>query len=198
MRSSLLLSGGMDSIALAWWKRPDVAFTINYGQLAFPAELEASSSVCKRLAIEHHVIEVDCRQLGSGDMAGKGANINAPQTDWWPFRNQLIISVAAMKAIDLNVSELWMGTVKSDSSHKDGTQDFVKLISQLMAFQEGGLIVKAPAIQYSTVELVRMSKVPMEVLAWAHSCHKSSVTCGRCRGCNKYFEVLEALGNVLD
>ena len=30
----LLLSGGMDSISIAWWKRPDVAISVDYGQRA--------------------------------------------------------------------------------------------------------------------------------------------------------------------
>lgn len=40
MKTGLLLSGGMDSLTLAWWKRPDIAFTLNYGQLAAQAEIE--------------------------------------------------------------------------------------------------------------------------------------------------------------
>ena len=38
MNTALLLSGGMDSIALAYWKRPDIALTIDYGQAAADAE----------------------------------------------------------------------------------------------------------------------------------------------------------------
>jgi 7-cyano-7-deazaguanine synthase len=70
-------------------------------------------------------------------------------------------------------------------------------MSALLAVQEGGLTVSAPAIGMSTVDLVRQSGVPLEILAWAHSCHKADVACGACRGCNKYFEVLRELGNEL-
>ncbi len=37
-KTAILLSGGMDSIALAYWKRPELAITINYGQKPFLAE----------------------------------------------------------------------------------------------------------------------------------------------------------------
>ncbi|MBM9968417.1 7-cyano-7-deazaguanine synthase, partial [Pseudomonas aeruginosa] len=74
MKTGLLLSGGMDSLTLAWWKRPDIAFTLNYGQLAAQAEIEASRTICQELSIPHHVIQIDCRQLGSGDMAGTQAD----------------------------------------------------------------------------------------------------------------------------
>jgi 7-cyano-7-deazaguanine synthase len=42
MDTGLLLSGGMDSVALAYWLRPDVAFTIDYGQLSAEGELRSA------------------------------------------------------------------------------------------------------------------------------------------------------------
>lgn len=198
MKTALLLSGGMDSLALAWWKRPDLAITLNYGQLAAKAEIVASISICRRLEIPHYILNIDCRSLGSGDMAGATADELAPASDWWPYRNQMLITLAAMKAIPLGVTHLWLGTVKSDGSHQDGTAEFVSAISQLMAIQEGGMVVEAPAIELSTSELVRISSVPPDLLAWAHSCHKADVACGNCRGCNKYFEVFREVGYGLD
>ena len=197
-KNALLLSGGMDSLALAWWMRPDIALTLDYGQLAAKAEIEASHAVCQKLDIIHHIISVDCRALGSGDMAGEKSDKFAPASDWWPYRNQLLITLAAMKAISLGVTNLWLGTVKSDGSHKDGTQKFISAISDLLSLQEGGLVVEAPAINLSTVELVKKSGVPASLLAWAHSCHKSHIACGNCRGCNKYMEVFNEVGYDLD
>jgi 7-cyano-7-deazaguanine synthase len=198
MRSALLLSGGMDSLSLAWWKRPDIAFTVDYGQLAADAEKAASAAICKRLNIPHHVIEIDCRALGSGDMAGRDANLFASTTDWWPYRNQLLITMAAMRAIELSVDILWIGTVRTDDSHQDGKKEFIEAISHLMAYQEGGIFVDAPAIEMSTSELISFSGIPSGYLAWAHSCHKANVACGNCRGCNKYYKVFEELGYDLD
>lgn len=198
MKTALLLSGGMDSIAIAWWKRPDIAITLDYGQRAAKAEIKAASVTCSTLKIVHHVIKVDCSSLGSGDMAGVAADSKAPSSDWWPYRNQMLISLAAMKAIALGVTHLWIGTVKSDGTHLDGTLAFVEKISDLMAFQEGRMVVEAPAIELSTAELVRISAVTPGGLAWAHSCHKANVPCGNCSGCNKYFQVLDEVGYGLD
>lgn len=193
MRTALLLSGGMDSLSIAWWKRPELAITIDYGQLPAEAEVAAAKAVCKRLNIEHHIIRVDCRSLGSGDMAGEAANEHAPASDWWPYRNQMLLTFAAMKAIVLKADVLYIGTVRSDSSHLDGTPQFVEAIDALVAMQEGGLRIEAPAIGLSTAELVRLGEVPDHFLAWAHSCHRANVACGSCRGCNKYLEVLHGL-----
>jgi 7-cyano-7-deazaguanine synthase len=198
MKAALLLSGGMDSLCVAWWKRPNMGITIDYGQLAAEAEIVASKAICERLNIEHHVIRIDCRAVGSGDMAGAEPDGHAPASDWWPYRNQLLVTIGAMRAISLGVQELWLGTVKSDETHQDGTPGFIAAMNALLTRQEGNIKVIAPAITMTTVELVRRSGVPSHLLAWAHSCHKANVACANCRGCNKYFEVLKELGDGLD
>jgi 7-cyano-7-deazaguanine synthase len=198
MKTALLLSGGMDSCALAWWLRPDFAITVDYGQLAARSEIAASAAICELLSIDHLVVHVDCSSLGSGDMAGGQPDSLAPASDWWPFRNQMLITFAGMKALPLGATRLLIGTVSSDGTHSDGRERFFELIGDLMFFQEGNLQIDAPAISMRTVELVRHSGIPASALAWAHSCHKSNVPCGQCRGCNKYFEVYHELGYDLD
>lgn len=191
---ALLLSGGMDSIALAFWKCPELAITIDYGQAAAIAEVAAARQVATELAIRHETIRVDCSALGSGDMAGSKALDLAPVSEWWPFRNQLLITLSAMKAIALGAAELMLGSVLSDGVHADGRVDFYAAADQLLRIQEGNLRVTAPAISMTTVELIRASAVPMELLAWAHSCHIGPLACGSCRGCVKHFQVIEQLG----
>ncbi|EOE6681447.1 hypothetical protein ACNZ7R_01700 [Enterobacter hormaechei] len=39
----------MDSIAIAWWKRPDIALTLDYGQQAANAEIKAATATCEAL-----------------------------------------------------------------------------------------------------------------------------------------------------
>lgn len=196
LRSGLLLSGGIDSIAIAWWKRPQWALTIDYGQKAAIAEKTAAAKVCKEMGIDHEVVDVDCSTLGSGDMANSAPDALAPTSDWWPYRNQLLITLACMRAISREVEILYVGTVKSDGdSHLDGTHHFVSRMDNLVSSQEGGLRIAAPAIGYTTVELVKISAVPVDLLAWAHSCHKADIACGDCRGCNKYIATFSELGS---
>jgi 7-cyano-7-deazaguanine synthase len=194
----LLLSGGMDSAALLWWKRTEIAITIDYGQLAAEAELSASTELCRYLNIPHEILRLDCRMLGSGDMVGQKTNDYASASDWWPYRNQLLITIASMRAISIGVDRIWIGTVKSDSTHKDGTMTFIDNINRLLILQEGNISIEAPAISYTTKELIEVSGIPMNMLAWAHSCHKANLACGNCRGCNKYFQIFKELGYDLD
>ena len=194
MRRGLLLSGGMDSVALAYWLHPDFAYTVDYGQLAAEGEIRAASMVARELGISHRVLRVDCRSLGSGDMAGTAPSADAPVSEWWPFRNQLILTIVAGKALEDGVGELMMGSVKTDGSHADGRAEFFALADALFTFQEGGLRISAPALTYDAVELVRRSGIPRGLLAWSHSCHIAPHACGRCRGCVKHAETMKALG----
>ena len=193
-RTAILLSGGMDSIALAYWHRPPLAITIAYGQLPAAGELRAGRAVADELGMKHEIIEADLSPLGSGDMAGQPPIDVAPIPEWWPFRNQMLITLAAMRGVALGVTHLLIGTVKGDGAHADGGGDFVAAMDCALKLQEGRLRLEAPAINLTTPELVRKSRTPMEILAWAHSCHVAEHACGVCRGCHKHYETYEALG----
>jgi 7-cyano-7-deazaguanine synthase len=198
MTTALLLSGGMDSIAVAFWKKPDFAFTVDYGQLSSEGEIDAARAVSESLSIPHEIITVDCRSLGSGDLSGKEPIPSAPATDWWPFRNQLLVTLVGMRAVSLGVDTLLFGTVKTDRIHSDGSPEFFEKLDSLLSLQEGRLRILAPAIDLTTLELIRLSSVPRSLLAWAHSCHVSDFACGGCLGCSKYQAVIEELENETD
>ena len=193
----LLLSGGQDSVALAYLVRPAVAITVDYGQLPAEAEILASAEVSRCLGIEHHVLAVEGSALGSGDLAGSPPLRMAPASDWWPFRNQLLVTVAATAALLHFCDEVLLATVATDQTHSDGSSEFVAMLDRLLRMQEGNIGLRAPAAGMSTAELVRASGIPAEVFAWAHSCHKSNVACGRCRGCVKHREVMYELGQTV-
>lgn len=192
---ALLLSGGVDSIALAAWKRPALAITVDYGQVCAAAEFRAAGAACAALGIPHVRVAADCRSLGSGDLAGKPAAAVAPEREWWPYRNQLLVTLAAAEAVTRGVRTLMLGTVRSDSFHADGTPEFVRLTDELLRYQEGGLRLEAPAIELTTAELVRRSGADLPLLCWAHSCHTADWACGRCRGCAKHRDVMAELGH---
>jgi len=193
-KKAILLSGGMDSIALAYWMHPEVAITLDYGQRSAEAEITAASQVANILSMEHHVLRIDCSSLGSGDLVGTTPIGNAPVSEWWPYRNQMLVTLALMKAIQLGVCELMVGSVKTDAQHTDGTAAFYEQLSKLVLMQEGSIKVTAPAIEMTTVELVKRSGIPENILMYAHSCHTSNHPCGRCHGCTKYMYVKEQLG----
>lgn len=190
----LLLSGGMDSIALAWALRPELCLTIDYGQRAASGEIKAAIAVCEELGLQHRTISVDCSALGSGEMAGSEPSTFAPVPEWWPFRNQLLITLASALAIKEGLNIVTVGTVSTDSSHADGTVDFIEVMNKILLLQEGKIHLEAPGIALTTVELCRQFGVPHSVLGWAHSCHLGGFACGTCRGCCKHRNSMRELG----
>jgi len=191
---ALLLSGGMDSSSIAWWKRPDIAIFVDYGQLAARAEEEASKSICAAANIRHEMVSADCSALGSGNMSHQRSLEISPVPEWWPYRNQLILTLAAAAALRLGATGLMIGALSTDEEHVDGQPRFISAISDLMAMQEGGLTITAPAITMNATELVKASGIPQSVLAWSHSCHIGNFACGRCRGCIKHYQTWKSLG----
>jgi len=193
----LLLSGGLESSALAAWLRPPLILTIDYGQLPARGEIWAASQICRELGLKHHVLRADCSAVGSGLLAGRESDDQSPMPEWWPFRNQLLVSLAGAWGIGRGASEILVGSIASDGRHADGTASFYEQLDRLMVLQEGGLRVKVPAIEMHSAELITESGVSDAVLGWTHSCHVRNVACGTCPGCAKRRDILTDMERVL-
>ena len=127
-------------------------------------------------------------------MAGTCASPHAPVPEWWPYRNQLLVTLAAPVALKLGVQEILVGTVSTDGQHADGTPEFINALNQLLMIQEGRIGVAAPGLGRTSVELVHHSGIPLSLLAWTHSCHVAGLACGQCRGCVKRAGIFEEVG----
>lgn len=194
---SILLSGGLDSIALTYRFRNSLrlAITIDYGQRSAKSEIAASSSVCKALGIDHEILKVDCSSIGSGEMAEDTTRIDfSPTPEWWPYRNQFLVTIACMKIVRYDIKQLIIGSVKTDARYVDGTYDFYEKLNKAVSMQEGNVRIMTPAIEFDSVELIKWSRVPDSILFWGHSCNISNKPCGKCGGCEKYLQIMESLG----
>lgn len=189
----LLFSGGLDSTALAVMLRPEQTLTIDYGQVSANGEIRAASAISATLGLPHAVLRADCSSVGSGLLAGRGHVALAPVPEWWPFRNQLLLTLAAAWAIHHGLNSLIAGSVAGDNAHADGTGSFYAAADQLLAIQEGAIKVSVPAIDTTSAELLRAAQVPAGLLGFTHSCHRSDLACGLCPGCLKRSVVLAAV-----
>lgn len=191
LKSLLLLSGGMDSIAILHWKKPNLALTIDYGQNASRAEVQASQKLCSELGIKHKVITIDCSIIGDGNLSKN----NNSMLETWPYRNQILITFAAAYASKIEYSVIYIGTVLSDKSqHADGSPEFLKLMNLLLKCQEKNISLVAPAVDLTTDELIKVSKIPKSLMDWAHSCYTSDLACGQCCGCLKQLNIYRKIG----
>ena len=186
---ALLLSGGLDSAAIAAWQRPDVCLTVDYGQRPAKGEIAAAASVARELGLRHEVARVDLSALGLGPLAGRAASDLARAPEWWPYRNQMLVTLAGMRFVAEGLTEIMLGAIRTDV-HADGRAPFLRTVDRLMHLQEGGVRVTAPARHLSALELVRRSGIPRSLLGATFSCHVMEYACGRCRGCEKHQETL--------
>jgi 7-cyano-7-deazaguanine synthase len=218
----LLLSGGMDSAALAALTRPSRTLCIDYGQRPAVAELRAARAVTTRLRLPYDELRIDLSPIGAGllhtdnalgtpttdsDGVGSGPSptrrhgILSPSPEWWPLRNQLLVSIAAAWALGQSTPEgapirvVYTATIASDGRrHVDGTPAFYDALHRVIVMQEGGIRVAAPAIGYTAAGLARLTGPDEALLSWTHSCHRSSIPCAACPGCYKRADVLTELG----
>jgi 7-cyano-7-deazaguanine synthase len=192
----LLLSGGLDSTSIASWLKPERCLGINYGQKSAAAELRAGAAIAGDLGLAFEHVTVDASAIGGGLMSGsQGFSDGSPE--WWPYRNQLLVTVAAAWAVTRGHDEVLVGTVAGDGDrHADGRPHFYDLMNELLRFQEGHLSVSAPAIGLTATELIDVSGVSDRALGWTHSCHVSNIPCNRCPGCVKRTQVLTAAGRL--
>jgi 7-cyano-7-deazaguanine synthase len=210
----LLLSGGIDSAALAHWVRPVAALYIDYGQRPADSEERAATAVANALEIPIDILRIDLSTLGAGlllreeaddgsagEQASSAAETVSPSPEWWPLRNQLMCSLAAAWVLSARapsntpIGKVLTATVAGDGArHVDGTTAFYEAMDAVTAMQEGNIRVLAPAAGLSAAELVRASGVTESVLGWTHSCHRGVVPCAACPGCWKRSDVLVEVG----
>jgi 7-cyano-7-deazaguanine synthase len=187
---ALLFSGGVESTCIAYKVRPDICFTINYGQIAAPGELTASRLIAKALKLEHEVIETNVRELGLGLLAGRRFEATS-QPEFWPFRNQLLITLAAMRLYKSAEVHLLIGTIRSDRKHADGRAKFLSSMKKVLGIQKADLVLEYPASRLSTESLIRSTNLPNGILGYTFSCHTGPLPCGRCPGCVKNLRARE-------
>lgn len=190
----LLLSGGMDSTAIAHWLEPEALLFVDYGQRCSAAERRAADRVAVQLRRPLVSMSIDCAPVGEDLIRGTDAPTKPASEVWWPYRNQLLATFASAWALGNGCSEVLIGTVAGDGEvHRDGTAWFVQSLDALISGQEGGVKISAPAIDLTTEALIETAGITRDVLAGSYSCHRSSFPCGECGGCIKRDQILGSL-----
>jgi 7-cyano-7-deazaguanine synthase len=116
-----------------------------------------------------------------------------PEPEWWPFRNQLLITFAASWAVQAGANQVIYGAVSDDSAFRDSSGEFVRLLNDTVSYQEGAIRVDAPAIGLTTLDLTLRSGIPRDLLARTHSCDVSNFYCGECPSCLTRRRLLNSL-----
>ncbi len=156
-----------------------MAITVDYGQPPALAEQQAAKAIAELIPMKHEVVT-----LSPYVRAGETRSHREAMSVWWPFRNQLLLTLAAIRTAERGISEIYIGLVKGDI-YKDCTHQFIEAMNRVFALQERRVKIIAPARNMTTIELLKRSKIPYAYLGITISCHVSDIPCGQCAGCLK-------------
>jgi 7-cyano-7-deazaguanine synthase len=202
-----LLSGGPDSaVATAVAKRDGYGIyciSFDYGQIA-SKEIESAEAIAKKLgAKEHKILDISILNeiYGPGVTSLMDKKMKMPEkfesSVIVPFRNGILISIAAGYASAIGADAIYYGAHKDDAPfYPDCRPEFVKAISDaIFRGTESKITVKNPLAGMKKAEIMKLAAelgVPLE-LTW--SCYlNGKLHCGRCESCRNRKNAFRAAG----
>lgn len=201
MKSIILLSGGLDSLACLAMTREkyncELAITFDYGQKALDKEIEASRKICEFYNVEHKIIKLDF--LKEITQTALVSDKEVPQdydmkAVWVPNRNGLFLNIAGSFADSYGYNYIIIGANKEEGkTFPDNTLEFAKRVEA--EFEFSTLIqpkILIPLIEMDKEEIVKTVidlKAPLELV---HSCYLGGEkNCGKCESCLHLIEALK-------
>ena len=189
---------------------PDLpaALHVNYGQRTETRELRAFHEICDRFGITRRLV-ADLsffKSVGGSSLTDRSLKVpEAPANDasipstYVPFRNGVILSVAAAWGESIGARRLYIGAVQTDrTGYPDCRREFLKSMeTSINLGTKGGTTLElcAPLVGLTKTQIVRKGvelAVPFE-LTW--SCYKDEdLACGTCESCRLRLEAFDAAG----
>lgn len=208
MKNALLvLSGGMDSVTLLYERAAEIALAVSfdYGGNHNDKEIPFARMHCERLGIPHITIPLKfihdyfTSSLLSGADAIPEGNYDSEnmKSTVVPFRNGIMLSVAAGLAESRNLSKVMMANHFGDHAiYPDCRESFVKNMSAaISAGTYAGITIDAPYTNISKTDIARKGESLGIDYSETWSCYKGGkIHCGKCGTCLERKEALAEAG----
>lgn len=207
--SIIILSGGMDSVTMLYDYAESiaVALSFDYGSNHNRKELPMAAYHCERLGIEHIIIPLEFikqyfhSSLLSGAEAipeGRYDDVTMRSTVV-PFRNGIMLSVAAGMAEDRTLSRILMANHSGDHAiYPDCRPAFVDAMAR--AVREGtynDVELFTPYTHWTKTDIAKRGKELGIDYSKTWSCYKGGDKhCGKCGTCQERREALREAGIV--
>lgn len=205
--SVIIYSGGLDSTTLLYEERERIALavTYDYGSNHAAHEVAAAKAICKRLGMEHLVVDLTFMKRyftssllsGADDIPeGRYDNENMKSTVV-PFRNGIMLSVACGLAESRGLTRVLIANHGGDHAiYPDCRPAFIDAMDAAM--QAGtylGVRVAAPYTNLTKADLVRRGAAMGIDYEMTYSCYKGGERhCGRCGTCTERKEAFHLAG----
>jgi 7-cyano-7-deazaguanine synthase len=210
--SVVIVSGGMDSVTLLHYlvkseKRRPVVITFTYGQKhereIACAQMQTALLACR----EHRLLDLaPLRPLFAASAlvaetlaipsAAAVSGDSQPAT-YVPNRNMIFLALAAAYAESHGVGDIFYGAQRHDLyGYWDTTSQFLERLNQLYQLSRKTPVqIKAPFVQYSKVDILRLG-LELEVdFGRTWSCYEGrEEACGRCPTCAERLAAFAKVG----
>ncbi len=192
----IVLSGGLDSTTLLYDRQEEIALavTFDYGSKHNAQEIPCARLHCERLSIRHIVIELgfmnqyfrsNLLQSG-GEIPMGGYNEQNMQSTVVPFRNGIMLSIAAGLAESYGLNKLFIANHFGDHAiYPDCRAEFIDPMSHaILHGTSNGVTIEAPYTHISKTEIARRGKELGIDYSETWSCYcGGDIHCGTCGTC---------------
>ena len=203
----ILVSGGLDSTTLMYlFEREGVEFVplfIDYGQHCAKHELETLKQVIPdgyKDKIE--ILDVSCIYKYSTSRFIKAANLWEEHVDaddlYIPYRNVLLLTVAASFAQTLGLNKVYSAFINSNHAKEiDCSSDFFNKLEKFLS-DYGSVKIEMPFRNLSKYEVAKLGIELKAPIGKTFSCQASEeIPCGACPNCVDRLEALRMLSQEL-
>lgn len=218
-KSVVLLSGGLDSaanLAICRTKgNPILALTIDYGQRAAQAEIEAARKLCHFYQVPHQVIEakwlgslgksalteheIGVPQVSFSDLEDVGAMAKTKAVVWVPNRNGVFIHIAAAYAESHGAEQVLVGFNEEEAAtFPDNSIAYLNRVSAALELSTSNHVqVFSYTAKWNKKRIVselRLLSVPFP-FEFVWSCYHGyaegvSKPCRKCESCQRLLRAL--------
>ena len=205
--SIIILSGGMDSVTMLYdyAERIALAISFDYGSNHNRKELPLAAYHCDKLGIEHLIIPLEFikQYFHSSLLQGADAIPEGKYDDVTmrstvvPFRNGIMLAIAAGMAEDRGLSRILMANHSGDHAiYPDCRPAFVEAMAG--AVREGtynGAELFTPYTHWTKTDIAKRGKELGIDYGKTWSCYKGGDKhCGKCGTCQERREALREAG----
>ena len=196
-KALVVFSGGQDSTTCLVWAMKKFeqvfALTFDYGQ-RHRIEIEQAKKIAKICGVNHEVMSFDLfSKLSKNALTDTAVSIDAgsatelPST-FVPGRNLIFLSLAAIKAYQLGISELVAGVCQTDySGYPDCRNDFITSLEQSISLaMNKKFTIHTPLMWLTKGATVQLMKDlgKLDLLKESHTCYEGfRPACGKCPAC---------------
>lgn len=199
----LLVSGGLDSTTLAYWlmkkKINFIPLFINYGQHCAETEYQTLKNVLPQSKIkEIEVVDISPVFKKSNSKFIKEADLWNDSIDandlYIPYRNILLLTVAASYAQTINLNNVYSAFINSNHAKEiDCSKIFFKRMSGILG-DFGSVKIIMPFLNLSKFEVAKIGIKLKAPISSTFSCQASSkIPCGACPNCVDRINALREL-----